>query len=162
MRSGPVLIAYDGSPAAEHALREAGGLIGGRPALLTVVWMQGLGFELLETPTSSLGIPPATIDIRTALEMDEAMGERAQRLAEQGAHLARDVGFEAEALVVADEVEVDVAETIVDVARKRDAQAIVIGAHGHGGAAEVILGSTTRSVVRHAPCPVLVVREQER
>jgi nucleotide-binding universal stress UspA family protein len=161
VRSGPILIGYDGSAAAEHAVREGGELLRGRPALVVVVWKQGLGFELLELPTATIGLPPAKLDIRTALEIDEAMQERAQKLAQKGAGLAREAGFEADGLAVADDVEVPVSETILKVARERDAQAIVLGAHGHGRAFEMILGSTTRDVVRHAPCPVLVVREAE-
>jgi nucleotide-binding universal stress UspA family protein len=161
MSRGPIVIGYDGSPAAERAVREAGGLLGGRPALVVVVWKQGLGFDLLELPTATIGLPPAEIDIRTALEIDESMRERAQRLAQKGAGLARDAGLEAEGLAVADDVDVPISETIVNVARERNAQATVVGAHGHGRASEIILGSTTRDVVRHAPCPVLVVRDQE-
>jgi nucleotide-binding universal stress UspA family protein len=162
MRSGPIVIGYDGSPAADRAIQEAGALLAGRPALVVAVWKQGLGFELLELPTATIGLPPVTVDIRTALEIDEAMQERAQRLAQKGAGLARDAGFESEGLAVADDVDVPVSQTIVKVARERDAAAVVVGAHGHGPAAEVILGSTTRDVVRHAPCPVLVVRDAER
>jgi nucleotide-binding universal stress UspA family protein len=161
MRSGPIVIAYDGSAAAEHAVREAGQVLRGQPALVLVVWKQGLGFEMMEVPTATLGLPPAQLDVHTAVEIDESMRERAEHLAQDGARLARDAGFEAEGLAVADDPEAPVHETILDVARRRDARAIVIGAHSHGMAAEVILGSTTRSVVRHAPCPVLVVREQE-
>jgi nucleotide-binding universal stress UspA family protein len=162
MHSGPIVIGYDGSPAAEHAVAEAGDLLSGRPALVVVVWNQGLGFELLELPTATIGLPPAQLDIRTALEIEKSMQERAQRLAQKGATLARDAGFDAEGLAVADDVDVPVSETIVNLARERDAPAIVLGAHGHGRAAEVIIGSTTRDVVRHAPCPVLVVREPHR
>ena len=39
---------------------------------------------------------------------------------------------------------------------ERDAQALVVGAHGHGTLSEVLLGSTSRKVIRTAPCPVLV------
>jgi nucleotide-binding universal stress UspA family protein len=160
MRSGPIVIAFDGSPAAEHAVREAGPLLTGRRALVVVVWKQGLGFEILEYPSARPDLPPAELDIRTALEIDQELQDRAQRLAQEGAHLAREAGLEADALAIAEDVEVEVAESILDVARDRDAQAIVIGAHRHGSAADVIIGGTTRSVVRHAPCPVLVVREQ--
>jgi nucleotide-binding universal stress UspA family protein len=45
------------------------------------------------------------------------------------------------------------------VARERDAPALVVGAHRHGALSEVLLGSTSRDVVRHAPCPAIVVRE---
>jgi manganese transport protein len=53
---------------------------------------------------------------------------------------------------------VTVAETIVRVAEEREAQAIVVGAHGHKGITDRILGSTSQSVVRRAGRPVVVVR----
>jgi nucleotide-binding universal stress UspA family protein len=157
MGSGPVVIGFDGTPAAEHALRESGALLGPRPALVVVVYKAGLGFELLELP-SVTGLPPAPLDIRTAVELDQILSERAQQLAQQGAQIARDVGFEADGLAVADEPETPIAETIVDIARERDAQAIVVGAHGHGRLGEVFLGSTSRDVIRRADRPVVVVR----
>lgn len=160
-RAGPVLIAYDGSPASEHALRAAGELLAPRPAVVVVVHKEGIAWELVELPASTIGLPPATIDVRTALEAEEAMRERAQRLARRGAALARDAGFDAEGLVVAEEVDVTVAETLVKVAGERDARAVVVGAHGHGRLSEIVLGSTSRDVIRHAPCPVLVTRHSE-
>jgi nucleotide-binding universal stress UspA family protein len=160
-RRGPVVIAYDGSPAAEYATREAGALLAGRPALVVVVWKAGLGFEGVEPPTSSIGMPPTSLDIRTALEVDRAMMDRAEQLAQKGAGIARDAGFDAEGLAVADDIETSVADTIVTVARERDAQALVVGAHGHGRLEEALLGSTSREVIRHGPCPVVVVRESQ-
>jgi nucleotide-binding universal stress UspA family protein len=156
---GPVLIAYDGSEAADHAIRQAGDLLGRRPALVVVVWKSGLGFELLELPTSTIGLPPAQIDIRTAMEIDDAMRDRAERMARMGAGLARDAGFEpADGLAVAEEPEIAVWETIVRVAGERDAPAVILGAHGHGRLGEVLLGGTSRNVIRHAPCPAVVAR----
>lgn len=52
-------------------------------------------------------------------------------------------------------------QVITDVARESKANLIIIATHGHTGAARLLLGSTTERVVRHAPCPVLVVRETE-
>jgi nucleotide-binding universal stress UspA family protein len=158
MHTGPVVIAYDGSEGAERGVREAGALLGARPALVVVVWKAGLGFELAELPASTIGLPPAAIDIRTALEIDRELSERAQQLAQKGAGLARHAGFEAEGLAIAEDPEVPVDETIVGVARERDAQAAVVGTHGHGPVGEVLLGSVSRGVIRRAPCPVVVVR----
>ena len=79
-------------------------------------------------------------------------------LAQHGAELAREAGFEAEALAVADDADMPVAETIVNVAREQGAAAIVIGAHGHSRLSEVVLGSTSRDVIRRAPCPVVIAR----
>jgi nucleotide-binding universal stress UspA family protein len=42
------------------------------------------------------------------------------------------------------------------------ADLIVIASHGHTGFKYLALGSTAEKTVRHAPCPVLVVREAAR
>ncbi len=39
---------------------------------------------------------------------------------------------------------------------------IILSTHGRTGLAHVLLGSTAERVVRHASCPVLVVRQNER
>jgi len=52
-------------------------------------------------------------------------------------------------------------QVIAEVARESRANLIIIATHGYTGAARLMLGSTTERVVRHAPCPVLVVRETE-
>jgi len=39
---------------------------------------------------------------------------------------------------------------------------IIIATHGHSGMEHVLFGSTAEKVVRHAPCPVLVVRLTEK
>jgi len=53
-------------------------------------------------------------------------------------------------------------QEIVSVAKKGGNDLIIIATHGHTGLAHILLGSTAERVVRHAPCPVLVVREGER
>ena len=59
----------------------------------------------MELPTAAVGLPPIPIDIRSAIEIDAAMCERAPRTAQQGeAALAREAGLEAEGLAVADEL----------------------------------------------------------
>jgi len=50
---------------------------------------------------------------------------------------------------------------IVEAARELTADLIVISTHGRSGLKHVLLGSVAEQVVRHAPCPVLVVRERE-
>jgi len=50
---------------------------------------------------------------------------------------------------------------IVSAAAELNTDLIIIATHGFTGLTHVLLGSTAERVVRHAPCPVLVVREQE-
>lgn len=50
---------------------------------------------------------------------------------------------------------------IIEVAKSLPADLIVISTHGRTGLKHVFLGSVTEHVVRHASCPVLVVREHE-
>jgi nucleotide-binding universal stress UspA family protein len=161
MREGPVMIGYDGSPASDEAVREAGDLLGGRPALVLTVWKSELGFEVIQTPPGSLGVESAPLDISAALEINREVAEHAQRIAQHGARLAREAGFEAEGLAVADEPSATVADTIVRIARERDAQAVVVAAHNKGRLGELLLGSTPREVVRRAEWPVVIVREQD-
>jgi nucleotide-binding universal stress UspA family protein len=53
----------------------------------------------------------------------------------------------------------DVARTICRVAEELAVDVIVVGSHGRTGLGRLFLGSVSEHVVRHAPCPVLVVRE---
>ena len=48
---------------------------------------------------------------------------------------------------------------IVEDARRLTADLVVVGTHGRTGAARLLHGSQGEEVLRHAPCPVLVVRD---
>ena len=50
------------------------------------------------------------------------------------------------------------AEAIIEVAKTRNSDVIVMGSRGLGRLAGLVLGSTSQKVVSHAPCPVLIVR----
>jgi len=52
----------------------------------------------------------------------------------------------------------DAAAEIVRVAGEREVDLIVISSHGLTGLGRMIFGSTAEAVVRHARCPVLVVK----
>ncbi|MDQ4133219.1 MAG: universal stress protein [Actinomycetota bacterium] len=153
-QTGPIIVGYDGSPKSRHALHRAAALLAPAPAVVVVVWEPGGAFEAVEP-----GIEAAPIDIGGALEVDKAMSDRAQAEAEEGARLARQLGFDAEGVAVADEL--SVAETLLRVAADRQAAAIVVGTHGHKPVRDLLLGSTSRNIVGHADCPVVVVREPE-
>lgn len=57
---------------------------------------------------------------------------------------------------------ITVAEEIVRLAEEIGAGLIVVGSRGLGGIRRALMGSVSDSVVRHAHCPVLVVRKEKR
>jgi len=48
---------------------------------------------------------------------------------------------------------------IIETAKTKQADLIIMGTHGRTGLQHVLLGSVAEKVVRLAPCPVLVVRQ---
>jgi nucleotide-binding universal stress UspA family protein len=152
----PVLIAYDGSDTARRGGRAAGKLFASRQALVVTVWEPGLAYET-EASLEGLEMPAVPIDIEGARELEEELHQRAVRTAQTGAELAQSVGLQAKGLAVADEV--DVADTIVGLARERGVAAIVVGSRGLKGLRARLEGSTSNAVLRHAPCPVVVVHD---
>jgi nucleotide-binding universal stress UspA family protein len=156
VREGPIIIGYDGSAASQRAVTETGMLLGKREALVVTVWEAGAGFALVEDPT----IPPAPIDFRLAFEYEEQLYEGARQRAERGARSAIAAGLDAEGLAVADES--TVWESLVRLATERDAACVAVGSHGHRALREVFIGTTTRHLIQHAPCPVLAVRDPDK
>jgi nucleotide-binding universal stress UspA family protein len=55
----------------------------------------------------------------------------------------------------------DPADAIVKHARAHGIDLIVMGTHGRGAMAQILVGSVAEKVVRTAPCPVLTVRHPE-
>jgi nucleotide-binding universal stress UspA family protein len=53
------------------------------------------------------------------------------------------------------------AEEIVALGEELGAGLIVVGSRGRGGLRRALIGSVSDSVVRHAHCPVLVVRREK-
>jgi nucleotide-binding universal stress UspA family protein len=157
--TAPLLIGYDGSDAARRALQETARLFGSRRVLVVTVWEPGLAYEAGVSATLGPEIAsPPVVDMETAQEVDDSFQARAKRTAEDGVALAKSLGLAAEALVVADEG-INVADTIVELARERDVAAIVIGSRGLSGLRAALEGSTSKAVLKHSPCPVVTVHE---
>ena len=150
-----LVIAYDGSDVAKAAVRYAAELFPGRRAVLVTVWEPGLA--LLPTgPPDALGTTSIPTDPETVEAVDRAQHEHATRVAGEGAELARSLGLAAEAHAVADEV--DVADTVLDLARERGAAAVVVGSHGISGLRTRLLGGVSRKLIRHSELPVVVTK----
>jgi nucleotide-binding universal stress UspA family protein len=83
-----------------------------------------------------------------------AREQQAQALVERG----REAGLEVSFLVWTG----DPGSMIVEAAEAERADMILVGSHGRGAVGRFFLGSVSEHVVRHAPCPVLVVRPREQ
>jgi universal stress protein A len=53
-------------------------------------------------------------------------------------------------------------QEIVEAAREGDVDLLIITTHGRTGLKHVLMGSVAEKIVRHATCPVLVVRPEEK
>lgn len=52
-------------------------------------------------------------------------------------------------------------ECIIDYAKRKEADIVIMGSHGRRGLKRMILGSVAEHVIRRAPCPVLVIKSNE-
>lgn len=52
-------------------------------------------------------------------------------------------------------------QEIVDYCEKEKMDLLVVGTHGRTGPKRVLIGSVAERVIRHAPCPVLAVRQKK-
>ncbi len=50
---------------------------------------------------------------------------------------------------------------IIRYAREKNIDLLVLGTHGRGAIAHMLMGSVAEKIVRKAPCPVLTVRHPE-
>jgi nucleotide-binding universal stress UspA family protein len=148
----PVLIAYDGSSQAKGAIVEASRELGvGRRAVVLTVRepVDQIAFAGLGGGTM---IDPATVSA-----MQESAENEAAAVAEEGARLAREAGFEAEARV---EAAPTPWQEIVAVADQLDAGVIAIGSRGRTGLSKVLLGSVASAVAQHSRRSVLIVHAE--
>lgn len=133
-----ILVATDGSENGRYALEEAVELAAAGGAKLTIVYVRHAPLPLLGEPVYQRSL---STDLRHANEaVAIATG------------VARTAGVEADAEVL----EGDPAKRILELARMRDADLIVVGSRGLGAVAGALLGSVSRAVLHHADRPVLV------
>lgn len=95
------------------------------------------------------------VGVATAVSIDqlrERMTDGARERAEQWGRSALD-GLPFDVMVE----EGDVAERVAAVAAELGADLVVAGTEGRGGIRGMILGDTTREILRRSPCPVVVV-----
>ncbi len=156
--AAPVLIAYDGSELSKAAVRHAAELFADRRAVVATVWEPGLA-TLSAGPPDSFGVDPVPPDPATVEMVDQAQREHATQVAAQGAELASSLGMSAEPHAVPDDL--DVADTLIDIARDRGAAVVVVGSHGISGIRSRLFGTASRKLLSHSDRPVLVIRQEK-
>ncbi|MDX6657783.1 MAG: hypothetical protein QOH62_2576 [Solirubrobacteraceae bacterium] len=143
MSDRPILFAYDGSDHAKAAINQAADQLGnGRRAIVLTVWQPfGAAF---------VGVGVAPFGLEEGIEND------ARRVAEEGARLASEAGFDAEPAVERGD---PVWQRIVEAADERDVGILVLGSHGRTGMQRVLLGSVAGTVAAHTERPVLITHD---
>jgi nucleotide-binding universal stress UspA family protein len=145
---GPLLICYDGSEEAAHAIERAGALFAGRHALVVTVWQ----------PPSHIGglaRSGATSNADAFAEADRSVAEHAGRVADTGVQIANEAGLHAEP--AAEKAAGAVWTTILEIADRHDAATIVMGSRALRRRRSMQWGSVSSDVVRHAARPALVI-----
>ena len=143
-----ILVPVDFGPASDAALEHARALARAFNAELHLVHV----FEdpLLTGAVTAETFVPVEPETRAAL-MEEAQERLAHRIRPD----------DRETLGASGEIVTgSPASAITDHAARVGASLIVMGTHGRGGVAHLLLGSVAERVVRSAPCPVLTVRGQ--
>jgi EmrB/QacA subfamily drug resistance transporter len=157
-----ILIAFDGSENARHAIQVAARELGGGRAAVLHVWEPFVG----DSSTLCISCPPAVaIQPPTAAtgEAVELEAERALATAEEGAAFAREAGFDAEPHSL--RTDGSIGEAILGYADEHPTRLIVIGTRGLSGLREALTGSVTHHVSEHVHVPLLAVppeHESER
>ena len=137
MKCQHILVPIDFSQDSEHAVDAAVGLAQQFQARLTLL--------------HAIHIPEAA-EVNLASYMDKIRSEADQSMTPRLKRV-QDAGATAEAVTVVGAP----SQAIVDTARDRQADLIVMGTHGRTGLRHMLIGSVAERVVRMAPCPVMVV-----
>jgi nucleotide-binding universal stress UspA family protein len=150
MNVNSILLPTDFSECARRAVpvaAELARLLGARILCLHVV----------EPVMPAVGWTPTAVGPLPVADMGEQLEEAAERELPRFAGRAEFEGLDVEDVVVHGEA----AAEIVRVANERGCGMIIISSHGRTGIGRILFGSTAESVVRHAHCPVLVIKPPE-
>lgn len=134
-----ILLATDGSEDAALATKAA----------IDLSNQSGAELHVVHVGRSSFRLSPK--EYHTAAR--EKMGELAKAVEEAGGDIT-----ETHLRIDDSQTPGNEAEHITGVAEELGADLIVVGSRGLGGLRRALMGSVSESIVRHAHCPVLVMR----
>lgn len=145
----PVLLCFDGSQDARFALQTAAGLFPDKRTVVLTVWQPLAGMQ-----GGMLGEPLAMVN---PIEVDREAAAEGERIADEGARLARASGLDAEAVAV--KASGPIWQMIVEAGASFNASVIILGSRGLAGLRAMLLGSVSGAVIHHADRPTLVARQ---
>jgi nucleotide-binding universal stress UspA family protein len=150
MRIRNILVATDFSPIAGNAFDTAVRIARATGAKVT------LAHVVPSQVVIHAGLP---VGIRSeVVRMSQQMLARDRRRLERLVGAARKAGVRADGEMH----EGDPPDELLRIVDETKPDAIMIGTHGRGGAAHLLLGSVAEKIVRLANCPVLVVKKKAR
>ena len=138
-----VLVGVDFSPVHEMAVKTAAGLAKALNAELVLI-------HVASAEPDFVGYEPGPEVVRESVA--HVMRAHHRKLQEVESHL-RNEGLKVRALMI----QGGIADKLIEEAKKIGAEWMVLGSHGHGALHHALLGSVSHSVVKHAPCPVVIV-----
>ncbi len=150
-----ILLAVDGSEEATLAAQTAVDLSNKTSSELHIAHVVYLETPFYLTPLYSTPEAPRATSRLVEEAREEIKREAQSLLDEQVKQIEGAGGTVAEAHLRTGRPEAE----IVTLAEEIDAGLIVLGSRGVGGLRRALMGSISDSVVRHAHCPVLVVRK---
>lgn len=142
MKLNVILVPLDGSTLAEAAIGKAVEVAGDRPVKLLLL-------RAAEAHTLP-GMDPTDAQVEVVREAEEYLATVAARLTDQGIKGVQTSVWYGPA-----------AAAILDAARLRKADLIVMSTHGRSGLGRLILGSVAESVLRGTTTPILLLRAPE-
>ena len=155
----PVLVVKKPTTALKRVLLGADGSIESWEA---IAWLKRLPENSRPAMTVASVIPPLPLESLRAPSRAIALGDQiegvlrreAQKLAARVAGTLRKAGFSAKGIVLSGHPGVE----LVTLAARERANLIVVGSRSGRSAHEYFMGSVADTVVKHAPCSVLVYR----
>lgn len=149
MRIRSILLPTDFSECGNYALSYAASLARTFGASIICV-------HVIEPMVPTVGYSGMTEPLPIA-DISDQLEDSAERELPKIAECEECAGLEVEELIVHGEA----ASEIVRVAKDRRVDLIVVSSHGRTGWGRILFGSTAEAVVRHASCPVLVVKPSQ-
>jgi nucleotide-binding universal stress UspA family protein len=150
-----LILCYDGSDNAKHAIAQAHKALGDQPAVVLHVWNPPMQM-LTPDPFGGVTVPTGP----PIIELERMAVDRAADVTADGGEVARTAGF-TNPQERSEPNEGSVWRTILDVADEVDATVIVMGTRGLSRVRSSLIGSVSNAIMHHSSRMVLIVPDSD-